>query len=75
MMGGTVLKPGGGVAVKPQSMPKSPYAGAMAGKGNDQGLPKTTSKTVGEPDVKPNPNQETLDEIARLNGCYWWLAD
>jgi hypothetical protein len=66
MMGGTVLKPGGGVAVKPQSMPKSPYAGAMAGKGNDQGLPKTTSKTVGEPDVKPNPNQATLDEIARL---------
>jgi hypothetical protein len=65
---GTVLKPGGGVANKPQPMPKSPYAGAMAGKGNDQGLPKTTSKTVGEPDVIPNPNQEILDEIARLNG-------
>ena len=63
---GTVLKPGGGVANKPQPMPKSPYAGAMAGKGNDQGVPKTTSKTVGEPDVIPNPNQATLDEIARL---------
>jgi hypothetical protein len=65
---GTVLKPGGGVANKPQPMPVSPYAGAMAGKGNDQGLPKTTSKTVGEPDVKPNPNQEILDAIAVLQG-------
>ena len=64
MMGGTVLKPGGGVAVKPQSMPKSPYAGAMAGKGNDQGLPKGGDNTQ----VTPNPNQEILDEIARLNG-------
>ena len=61
---GTVLKPGGGVAVKPQSMPKSPYAGAMAGKGNDQGLPKGGDNTQ----VTPNPNQEILDEIARLNG-------
>ena len=60
---GTVLKPGGGVANKPQSMPKSPYAGAMAGKGNDQGLPKEGDNTQ----VTPNPNQEILDEIARLN--------
>ena len=66
MMGGTVLKPGGGVAVKPQSMPKSPYAGAMAGKGNDQGLPKGGDNTQVTPN--PNPNQEILDEIARLNG-------
>jgi hypothetical protein len=59
---GTVLKPGGGVANKPQPMPKS--------KGNDPGqpAPQTTSKTVGEPDVKPNPNQEILDAIAVLQG-------
>ena len=63
---GTVLKPGGGVANKPQPMPKSPYAGAM-NLGKYQGSPKTTSKSVGEPDVAPNPNQEILDEIARLN--------
>jgi hypothetical protein len=60
---GTVLKPGGGVANKPQPMPVSPYAGAMAGKGNDQGLPKGGDNTQ----VIPNPNQEILDEIARLN--------
>jgi hypothetical protein len=61
---GTVLKPGGGVANKPQPMPVSPYAGAMDGKGNDQGLPKAGEVA---PTVTPNPNQEILDEIARLN--------
>jgi hypothetical protein len=65
MMGGTVLKPGGGVAVKPQPMPVSPYAGAMDGKGNDQGLPKAGDV---EPTVTPNPNQEILDAIAVLQG-------
>ena len=55
---GTVLKPGGGVANKPQPMPKSP--------GNNQVLPQTTSKNIGEPDIIRNPNQATLDEIARL---------
>jgi hypothetical protein len=62
---GTVLKPGGGVANKPQPMPVSPYAGAMAGKGNDQGLPKAGDV---EPTVTPNPNQEILDAIAVLQG-------
>ena len=61
---GTVLKPGGGVANKPQPMPVSPYAGAMAGKGNDQGLPKGGDNTQ----VTPNPNQEILDAIAVLQG-------
>ena len=61
---GTVLKPGGGVANKPQPMPKSPYTGAMAGKGNDQGLPKGGDNTQ----VTPNPNQEILDAIAVLQG-------
>jgi hypothetical protein len=69
---GTVLKPGGGVANKPQPMPVSPYAGAMDGKGNDQGLPKAGEVA---PTVTPNPNQEILDEIARSKQCYWWLAD
>jgi hypothetical protein len=58
---GTVLKPGGGVANKPQPMPVSPYAGAMDGKGNDQGLPKAGDVA---PTVTPNPNQEILDAIA-----------
>jgi hypothetical protein len=62
---GTVLKPGGGVANKPQPMPVSPYAGAMDGKGNDQGLPKAGDV---EPTVTPNPNQEILDAIAVLQG-------
>ena len=62
---GTVLKPGGGVANKPQPMPVSPYAGAMDGKGNDQGLPKAGEVA---PTVTPNPNQEILDAIAVLQG-------
>jgi hypothetical protein len=60
MMGGTVLKPGGGVAVKPQPMPVSPYAGAIPGKGNDQGLPKAGDV---EPTVPENPYQAAVDAL------------
>jgi hypothetical protein len=62
---GTVLKPGGGVANKPQPMPVSPYAGAMAGKGNDQGLPKegTSVTTSGTPVPADNPYQAAIDAL------------
>ena len=65
MMGGTVLKPGGGVAVKPQPMPVSPYAGAIPGKGNDQGLPKegTSVTTPGTPVPAENPYQAAIDAL------------
>lgn len=62
MMGGTVLKPGGGVAVRPQPMPVSPYAGAMAGKGNDQGPKKKGDNTR----VNPNPNKDLKNQIKDL---------
>ena len=57
---GTVLKPGGGVANKPQPMPKSPYAGAMDGKGNDQGLPEAGEVA---PIVPENPYQAAIDAL------------
>jgi hypothetical protein len=57
---GTVLKPGGGVANKPQPMPVSPYAGAMDGKGNDQGLPKAGEVA---PIVPENPYQAAIDAL------------
>jgi len=65
MIGGTVLKPGGGVAVKQQPMPVSPYAGAMGGKGNDQGLPKagTSVTTPGMPVEADNPYQAAIDAL------------
>ena len=65
---GTVLKPGGGVAVKPQPMPVSPYAGAMAGIGKGKGKGKGK-----DPNTEVDPNaggpgglnitQEELDKL------------
>jgi hypothetical protein len=62
MMGGTVLKPGGGVAVKPQPMPKSPYAGAMAGKGTGKG-PNTEVDPNAGGTGGLNITQEELDKL------------
>jgi hypothetical protein len=67
---GTVLKPGGGVANKPQPMPVSPYAGAMDGKGKGKGKDKGKDKG---PNTEVDPNaggpgglnitQEELDKL------------
>ena len=62
MMGGTVLKPGGGVAVKPQPMPKSPYAGAMDGKGKGKGPNTEVDPNAGGPGGL-NITQEELDKL------------
>ena len=62
MMGGTVLKPGGGVAVKPQPMPKSPYAGAMDGKGKGKGPNTEVDPNAGGPGGL-NITQEELDQL------------
>ena len=55
---GTVLKPGGGVANKPQPMPKSPYAGAMDGKGPNTEVGPNAGGTGGL-----NITQEELDKL------------
>ena len=68
MIGGTVLKPGGGVAVKQQPMPKSPYPSPYAGafdQSNDQGLPKAGDGTQ----TTLNPEQENrIAELETLLG-------
>ena len=72
MTGGDVIRPGGNLGAKKPEVPKSPYAGAMDGKGNDQGLPKGGDVA---PIVTPNPNQEILDAIAVLQGENQTLKD
>ena len=63
---GTVLKPGGGVANKPQPMPVSPYAGAMdgkvKGKGKDKGPNTVVDPNAGGPGGL-NITQEQLDKL------------
>jgi hypothetical protein len=63
---GTVLKPGGGVANKPQPMPVSPYAGAMdgkvKGKGKDKGPNTVVDPNAGGPGGL-NITQEELDKL------------
>jgi hypothetical protein len=65
---GTVLKPGGGVANKPQPMPVSPYAGAMDGKVKGKGKGKGKDpNTVVDPNAGGpgglNITQEQLDKL------------